>query len=108
MTAVEMPMDIFTELQRWYESQCNGDWEHHNGITIESCDNPGWWVKIDLAGTPLIDKAFTPVVRGDVLGNLDPQPPWLHCYVEDKKWNGSGDPSTLPEILEIFLTWSKP
>jgi hypothetical protein len=53
---LEILMDIFAELQRWYEAQCNGDWEHHNGITIESCDNPGWWVKIDLADTSLINR----------------------------------------------------
>ncbi len=100
-------MEIFEALQNWYISNCNGDWEHQHGITIESCDNPGWWVKIDLVGTQLMNKAFTPVVRGEVIGNLNPQPPWLHCYVEDGKWNGSGDPTTLREILEIFMNWAK-
>ena len=37
-------------LERWYQAQCDGDWEHHSGVTIETLDNPGWLVKIDLRG----------------------------------------------------------
>ena len=99
-------MDILDDLQKWYISNCNGEWEHQQGVSIESCDNPGWWVKIDLTGTELLNKPFEPVVRGDVIGNLDPQPPWLHCYIEGDKWNGSGDATTLAEILRIFLKWA--
>lgn len=31
----------------WFASQCNGDWEHMHGITIETTDNPGWYVTIE-------------------------------------------------------------
>lgn len=27
-------------LQRWLLAQCDGDWEHGDGITIQSLDNP--------------------------------------------------------------------
>ncbi len=100
-------MDTLEALQNWYILNCNGEWEHRNGIKIETCDNPGWWVKIDLAGTDLINKPFIPVIHGEVIGNLDPQPPWLHCYVEEGKWNGAGDASSLREILEVFLNWAQ-
>ena len=33
---------VFQRLQKWYKSQCNGDWEHSFGIKIETLDNPGW------------------------------------------------------------------
>lgn len=39
-------------IDQWHKSNCNGDWEHSYGVTIETLDNPGWWVKIDLAETP--------------------------------------------------------
>jgi len=42
-------MDELRELQDWYLSQCDGDWEHQNGINIVSLDNPGWTVDIALA-----------------------------------------------------------
>ena len=45
--------NVILQLQQWYEAQCNGDWEHHYGISIESQDNPGWRVEIDLKDTPL-------------------------------------------------------
>ena len=56
-------MDILADLQNWYISNCNGEWEHQHGINIESRDNPGWWVKIDLMTTELLNKPFEPVVR---------------------------------------------
>ena len=33
-------------LQHWYESQCDGDWEHEFGVKIGTLDNPGWMVDI--------------------------------------------------------------
>ena len=29
-------------IEEYFESNCNGSWEHHAGISIESTDNPGW------------------------------------------------------------------
>jgi|GEM_PF-3181522 len=39
-------MNVFTELTNWYQNQCDGDWEHKYGVSIETLDNPGWIVKI--------------------------------------------------------------
>ncbi len=36
-----------SELENWLMKNCNGDWEHQGGITIESTDNPGWHIKVD-------------------------------------------------------------
>ena len=99
-------MTTITELATWFKQQCNGDWEHTNGVTIQSTDNPGWWVTIDLRGTPLEHKPFEPVVRGDFAGG-DPLPPWLHCRVKDSVFHGAGDVERLDEILSIFLAWSR-
>lgn len=44
-------MSAITRLQKWFAAQCNGDWEHLNGIKIETTDNPGWWVQVDISGT---------------------------------------------------------
>jgi hypothetical protein len=44
---LENQLDVaVTTLESWYETRCNGDWENHNGILIESTDNPGWLVTI--------------------------------------------------------------
>ncbi len=51
-------MDELTWIQNWYAEQCNGDWEHCYGITIENLDNPGWKVDIPLTDTDLEEKSF--------------------------------------------------
>lgn len=93
-------------LASWFSRHCDGSWENEHGVSIQSCDNPGWWVKIDLAGTELESRDFRPVRRGEVEGNLDPKAPWLYCYAKDNVFNGAGDVSTLEEILGIFLQWA--
>ena len=59
----------------------------------------------DLTGTGIANKPFDIVARGDAL-SLDPQPPWLLCVARDGLFTGAGDPSTLEEIIEIFLEWA--
>jgi hypothetical protein len=31
---------VLERLERWYAAQCNGDWKHTYGITLETLDNP--------------------------------------------------------------------
>lgn len=112
-----MSNQLLSALAQWYASQCNGEWEHHRGISIESCDNPGWWVKIDLEGTSLSGMSFAPVsegldARGMPLaeginddGNLSGAR-WLSCHIKDGQWHGIGDETRLAEILGRFLTWA--
>jgi hypothetical protein len=46
-----MEDNIFDWLQQWYISQCDGEWEHDEGIKIQSSDNPGWIVEINVKDT---------------------------------------------------------
>ena len=93
-------MDIFYWLQEWYKSNCNGDWEHSYGIRIDTLDNPGWRVEIELDGTDLDDKTFD----GVEINHSDAD--WILCRVEDNVFNGSGDPNKLTKILEVFKAWA--
>jgi hypothetical protein len=49
-------MDVMGWFARSYEAQCNGDWEHGFGASIDTLDNPGWLLKVDLAGTDCDDR----------------------------------------------------
>ena len=51
----------FFGLAQWYHSYCNGDWEHKARICIETIDNPGWSVSINLLDTDLQEKEFKKV-----------------------------------------------
>jgi Immunity protein 53 len=42
-----------TWLQAWYAARCDGDWEHGYGVAIQTLDNPGWSLRINLEGTML-------------------------------------------------------
>ena len=90
------------KLTSWYRAQCNGDWEHSYGITIQTLDNPGWLVTIDLTGTDLEKRSFVPLLRGDHETDHD----WIHCKVESGKFTGAGGAGKLAEIIEVFMDWT--
>jgi hypothetical protein len=100
-------MSTLERLQSWYARQCNGAWEHASGVLIESCDNPGWWVKINLLGTPLQSRAFTEVAEGVDGQRFALGPRWLSCRIEGGTWHGAGDETKLERILEAFLAWAE-
>lgn len=99
-------VDVLKEIQEWFQNQCDGEWEHARRITLDSCDNPGWWLKIDLQGTNLENKQFKEIKTGDFSLNM-PEPPWIHLYVENGVFNGAGDAMQLKNILRYFLDWAK-
>jgi hypothetical protein len=45
--------DNIQKLQLWYRKQCDESWEHQYGVSIDTLDNPGWTVVIDLVDTDL-------------------------------------------------------
>jgi hypothetical protein len=58
-----MQADVFQALQQWYLAECNGDWEHSYGVHIETLDNPGWMLKVDLRDTSLAERSFQTAIR---------------------------------------------
>ena len=95
----EDPDSVLEWLQEFYLSNCDGDWEHHAGITIATLDNPGWSVDFDLKGPVLANKAFQPVriERSET--------DWIDCRVEGKLFRGAGGPHNLTELLTVFRDW---
>jgi len=98
-------MSTLQKLQDWYHSQCNDDWEHSYGVKIDTLDNPGWSVTIDLDGTSLEEKKFSPVGYGTGKDGTTVSDDWLHCHVEEKKFQAHGGPHKLEEMLQIFMRW---
>jgi hypothetical protein len=94
-------ISVIEELQDWYQSNCDGDWEHHFGVVIETLDNPGWLVTIDLDSTDLAGRIFE---EDGVIGE---EQDWIQCRVEGTKFKGAGSPHRLAEIIRVFLDWAK-
>ena len=94
-------MNIISEIELWYKLQCNSIWEHHYGISIQTIDNPGWEIKINLTGTPYSDlgsKHFR-YDRSDV--------DWIDCKIENGVFYAYGGPMNLGEMLEYFIKTCK-
>ena len=89
-------------LQDWFESQCDKDWEHGNGIKIKTLDNPGWSLDIELDGTILIDKELS-----EYKENYEHETDWITCKKEGSIFQGRGGPKQLLKIIQFFLDWAK-
>lgn len=94
-------MEILAELQAWYLAQCNGDWEHTYGVQVETLDNPGWRLKVDVRDTSLEGVRFE-----EVKDNYDHERDWMRCWLEDDAFNGACGPLRLEDVLRVFLDWS--
>lgn len=92
-------MDDLIWLSKWLASQCDGEWESDYGITLESVNNPGWMLKIDLDGTGLDPSAFKPVAvqRSDT--------DWIEAKVEEGVFLGGCALASLPELLGLFRAY---
>ncbi|MEU1725344.1 immunity 53 family protein [Nonomuraea sp. NPDC005692] len=91
-----MITDALIFLQSWYASCCNDEWEHSYGVTIDTLDNPGWRVKIDLVDTPLtgvlLDLSMVERTDDD----------WVQVWSNGIRFEGACGPENLGELLEAF------
>ena len=93
-------MNPLVELQNWYTSHCNENWEHSYGIKIETLDNPGWSLTVDLVGTNLEGQQFAELKRE----NSDND--WHFCWVKENQFHGAGDAHKLECLIYVFLDWA--
>src|SRR5688572_18727386 len=89
------------EIQNWYESQCDEDWEHQFGVRIDTLDNPGWSLEIDVAETSLAHRQF---LRVEIRTS---EREWLVCEVSEGKFRSFGGPHMLGRMLRAFLDWAR-
>jgi len=102
MTSPRSAIGALQRLQQWYKAQCNGDWEHSYGVKLDTLDNPGWRLEIDLIETSLQYKSFAEVKR-----DYKDETEWLTCFLRDGKFMGACGPEELEEMLQIFLDWAE-
>jgi hypothetical protein len=97
---LDEPRDALYLLQRWYLTQCDGEWEHGYGVKIETLDNPGWSLRVELKDTDLerlvIDWSRVERSEHD----------WLHWRVHDGTYEAFCGPTNLNEAIVAFLDLS--
>jgi len=103
----EVRMNSIMWLQDWYLEQCDDAWEHQYGIAIETLDNPGWVVRIDLTGTAMQGVSMEETRRGGGINHegVGGTQDWLHCKVDADRFVGAGGPSSLFSICDTFKAW---
>lgn len=90
--------ETIDRIQDWYKINCNGDWEHSYGYKIETLDNPGWAIKIDLAETALENLEFNRAYQNPKNNN-----DWFQIYTENKILNIYCGPENMKSTFEIFF-----
>jgi hypothetical protein len=90
--------DLLTRIQNWYKTNCDGDWEHSYGFSINTLDNPGWWVRIDLQDTALENLEFSINYQ-----NKENEQDWFFIRTDKKVFDVNCGPANLNRVFSIFL-----
>lgn len=91
-----MNNNILKWLQDWYQSQCDGEWEHEYGIKIDTVDNPGWFITIDLVFTKMQNLNLD-------IGTIEQgENDWYFYGIKNGKFAASGDINKLEFLLSKF------
>lgn len=93
---MEDNINLIDWLSEWFSLECNGDWEHENQIKIETVDNPGWDIEIDLRDTSLEHLEIT----NNIVEKSEND--WYFFDVKNKRFRGGGDLKKLNFLLSKF------
>ncbi|WP_445453148.1 immunity 53 family protein [Flavobacterium sp. 25HG05S-40] len=83
-------------LQNWFQNQCDSEWEHNHSIRIETIDNPGWNIEIDLLNTHLAKST----IKWELFESSETN--WLGYKIENGCFFASGDSQKLDFLISIF------
>ena len=92
---------VWTWLQAWYATQCNGEWEHEYGLEVKTIDNPGWSLAIDLNGTSLAGRPY----ERQAIHRSEHE--WVTTSVEGGQFRAACGPLNLGEALYMFRRWAE-
>lgn len=103
-----MSDDNLNWLSQWYLAQCNTDWEHSYGVKIDTLDNPGWSIKIDLINTDMHGRTFEPVKHGEPSDDLEEwrqTGSWCDARIEGDTFHVACGPLDLSASVAVFRRW---
>jgi hypothetical protein len=87
-------------LLSWFIEHCDGSWEHEKGVIIESLDNPGWRLQVQIRGTEL--DGFQSERQIIATGSS-----WLHWWSTGELFHAACGPSDLPLALRAFEDFAR-
>ncbi|NBB51529.1 rhodanese-related sulfurtransferase [Rhizobium sp. CRIBSB] len=84
-------------LEQYLLGHANGEWEHDFGITIQSSDNPGWVVTIDLSEMARESLTVDPVTK-----TRKSETDWITLERKDHSLIGTCGPANLAALLRLM------
>lgn len=92
-------MNSLRSLEAWYAAACDGGWEHLYGVRIETLDNPGWMLVIDLMGTPLQGRLCD-------RDESSTDGTWISVKSDGVEFVAAGDLYALERVIDAFAEFS--
>lgn len=71
---------------------------HNYGIKIETIDNPGWEITIDLE--EITGEISLKKIEWNIIGDFDDK--WIGYKIENNKFNGAGSTKNLNLLIFVF------
>ncbi len=90
-----------SELGRWLVAQGPAYQAAEGRVHIDTLDNPGWSIKVELDGSDLAGRLL-PMVEFNRT-----ETDWCHCFTRDGKFMAFGGPGNLSEIIGRFIAWTQ-
>lgn len=86
----------FEWLQSFFQSNCDGEWEHEYGCTIETTSDPGWKLTFELRGT-----TYDSLNLEELEDRQGPMS-WMKCKIEDSVFIAYSSPKRLAECITLL------
>ncbi len=90
---------VLADLQDWYLSKCDGEWEHGYGVKLTTLDNPGWMLSIELKAD---ENLYS--IKKSFYENESNEDDWIAVNIDDRYVKFACGPKNLTDILKIFLS----
>ena len=94
--------DSLSFVTEWYQRHCDGEWEHAYGVRVDTIDNPGWSIEIDLVGTELQGSKLDWVKDG-----ADADEVWLFWRSTGTKFEAACGAGDLDRAFSAFKNFAE-
>ncbi|KAE9540205.1 hypothetical protein HT665_05700 [Ursidibacter maritimus] len=88
--------DFLTIINTWYQSKCDGVWEHSYGFSLDNIDNPGWCIRITGENSKEI---------WDITNSIDTEDNWLIIKSDNHSFTGYSGVLSFNKLLEYAVNW---
>ena len=86
----------------WYKLNCDGDWEQTYGVMLQTLDNPGWMLSVDLKNTGVDFAPEVLLMEGCDEQRHPQEDSWIDCQIDELGYRGASDINQLSRLVDVF------